>query len=128
MFDLDEVKPDWSVLLAMRNGETARLLALILDGFGYTTLECQDHGCVFERLAQTTPLAALVDVGMEEADEICELVADREATTLILLLPDGQSDPEEVVARYRADRWESQEAGPEKLLYTLRGLAAGEHP
>lgn len=126
MFALDDVHPDWSVLLAMRDAETSRLLAVILDGFGYNALECRDRACVFEQLAETTPLAALVDVGVEEADDICELVADREATALIVLLPDGDDDPAELAGRYRADRWESRDAGPETLLATLRSFAADD--
>jgi DNA-binding response OmpR family regulator len=124
MLQVDEVTSEWSVLLVMTEAETSRLLSVILDGFGYQPLECRDRDTAFEHLSQTMPFAAVVDVSMDQAEEICQLVRERGGVALVILLQDDEQDPQEQVNRFQADVWESAKAGPEKILTTLRELAS----
>ena len=126
MLQVDEVTSDWSVLLAMSDMETVRLLAVILDGFGYTPLECRSHEAVYDHLSRTTPFAAVVDLDLDDAERICQLVSERGGVALVILLADNEENPEEKIERLKAEAWESSDAGPEKILSTLRSLANGE--
>jgi len=128
MLHVDEVTSDWSVLLAMSETENARLLSVILDGFGYAPLECRDNNSVFEHLSKTTPFAAVVDLRLADSDEICNLVVERGGVSLVVLLEDDEKDPEEIIAQYGAEAWESVDASPENILFVLRQLANQSSP
>ena len=122
MLKVDEVTSEWSVLLAMTDAECVRLLSVILDGFGYSPLECQDRGDAFDLLSKTTPFAAVVDARIEEAEEICGMVQEHGGVSLLVLLQDDEN-PEEQKKRFQADDWQYAGADPEKILLSLRKLA-----
>jgi CheY-like chemotaxis protein len=126
MLQVDEVTSDWSVLLAMTDKETVRLLSVILDGFGYTPLECSNRDDVYGHLSSTTPSVAVVDVQMSDSEEICSMIHERGGISLVVLLADGEDNPQDQLTRFQADAWESVIAGPEKLLLILRKLASRE--
>ena len=128
MLQVDEVTSDWSVLLAMNETENARLLSVILDGFGYRPLECRDNNSVFKQLSKTTPFAAVVDLRLADSDEICNLVVERGGVSLVVLLDDDEEDPEGIIEKYGAEAWESVDASPENILFVLRQLANQSSP
>jgi DNA-binding response OmpR family regulator len=128
MLQVDEVTSDWSVLLVLSDLETARMLAVILDGFGYTPLECRDHGSAFEQLSKTTPFAAVVDLQVEDAERICNLVKERGGVSLVVLLGKDESDPEKRAKKLGAKAWGLVESEPEKILTTLRTLVRESRP
>jgi len=122
MFEVDDVQSEWSVLLAMTNAECVKLLSVVLDGFGYAPLECQDKDEVFDRLSKTTPFAAVVDARFADAGEICQMVNEHGGVSLLVLLNEGE-DPEGQKEKLQADEWQSISAGPEKILLGLRKIA-----
>jgi len=123
MLQVDEVTSDWSVLLAMTRAETVRLLGIVLDGFGYRPLECHDNDSVYGHLTDTTPFAAVVDMRLDDADQICRMINERGGISLVILLGAETEDPESRVKEFSAEAWESTEAGPERILKILRNLA-----
>jgi hypothetical protein len=122
MLEVDDVQSEWSVLLAMTDAECVKLLSVVLDGFGYAPLECQDKDEVFDRLSKTTPFAAVVDARFADAGEICQMVHEHGGVSLLVLLNDGE-EPEGQKEKLQADEWQSISAGPEKILLSLRKLA-----
>ena len=124
MLQVDEVNSDWSVLLAMGESETVRLLGIVLDGFGYKPIECCNGDSAFDSLSDNTPFAAVVDMRLAEAERICKMVNERGGVYLIVLIDDeSDQDPQETSRRMQANAWQSVEAEPEKLLGTLRDIA-----
>ena len=122
MLEVDDVQSEWSVLLAMTDAECVKLLSVVLDGFGYAPLECQDKDEVFDRLSKTTPFAAVVDARFADAGEICQMVHEHGGVSLLVLLNEGE-EPEGQKEKLQADEWQSISAGPEKILLSLRKLA-----
>ncbi len=122
MLEVDEVQSEWSVLLAMTDAECVKLLSVVLDGFGYAPLECQNKDDVFERLSHTTPFAAVVDARIDGATEICQMVHEHGGVSLLVLLNEAE-DPEDQREKLRADEWQPASAGPERILLSLRKLA-----
>ncbi len=110
----------------MIDRETARLLSVVLDGFGYAPLECRNRDDVYKHLSSTTPTVAVVDTKMNESEEICSMIREHGGVSLVVLLADDENDPQEQMNHYQADAWESVGAGPEKLLLVLRKLAMQE--
>jgi len=123
MLQVDEVNSDWSVLLAMGESETVRLLGIVLDGFGYTPIECRNGDAAFQSLSANTPFAAVVDMRLEDAERICNMVNERGGVCLIVLVDEDKGNPEEISSRLQAHAWQSIRAEPEKLLSTLREIA-----
>jgi DNA-binding response OmpR family regulator len=124
MLQVDEVSSDWSVLLAMGESETVRLMGIVLDGFGYTPIECRDGDEAFESLSANTPFAAVVDMRLADAERICDMVNERGGVCLIILVDEEEvEDAQKTSSRLRAHAWQSIRAEPEKLLATLRDIA-----
>jgi DNA-binding response OmpR family regulator len=121
MLELDQVSPVFSVILAVANSEAVRLLAVILDGFGYDPVECQTTVELVGYLARTTPFAAIIDARLEQAQAICEQLRERGGVSLLLLV-DG-AEPEEQARAFGADGWAPANASPEEILTHLRIFA-----
>ncbi len=114
--------PEPSVLLACGNSEPIRLLAIVLEGFGYRPLECHDEQTARQELAANSPCAALVDMSLDAAEAICELVVEDAGLPLVVLLGDAEDDPEDHSQRLGALGWEHLDAPAERILGRLRDL------
>lgn len=114
--------PEPSVLLACGNSEPIRLLAIVLEGFGYRPLECQNEQAVRQELASNSPCAALVDLSLDAAEAICALVVEDAGLPLVVLLADHTDDPDAHSLRLGALGWERLDAPAERILERLRDL------
>jgi len=121
MIQIDEDTSDWSVLLALTDKEASLLLSIVLDGFGYKPLECDDRNKALELLSNNSPFVAIVDTGLPKFEDICNMVSERENISLFLLTEDN-SQAEEVKERYKADACETLPVQAEQVLKTLRIL------
>lgn len=123
MLEFVQVVPEWSVLLAVGDPECARLLGIILDGFGYKTLECQLVDDARRHLSQIVPIVAVVDLALRDAKEICGAVKESGGVPLLVLVAAEEEEPEALCQQLQADAWEKLDAEPEKFLSALRRLA-----
>lgn len=114
--------PEPSVLLACGNSEPIRLLAIVLEGFGYRPLECRSEQTARQELASNSPCAALVDLSLDAAEAICALVVDDAGLPLVVLLDDALEDPDAHSQRLGALGWERLDAPAERILGRLREL------
>ncbi len=126
MLHFEEAYPELSVLLALSDKETVRLLGVVLDGFGYQPIECQDSDVFYEKLLITKPFAALVDMQLEQSKDLCKMVTEHGGIQLIVLLPENESDPSMQMENLHANAWASSCASPETLLTNLRKLVNPE--
>jgi DNA-binding NtrC family response regulator len=124
MLQLDELMPDWSLLFAIDKSESQTLLSIVLSGFGYQILECQNTEEAVKHFSDQQPFAAIVDMSLQSAAEICSLIHDRGGMMLVILLDDDYADPQQAVKDHKADAWEYQSAKPERLLTVLKNLVA----
>jgi two-component system response regulator RstA len=124
MLEIDEVAPQWSVLLAVDNRESARLLSILLDGFGYQALVCSKGEDALQSLDDAQPQVAVVDLDFPGAEGLCRDIKERFGIPLLLLLAPDAPDPEEQCRRVGADAWEKHDAEPERYLVALRRLAS----
>jgi len=118
--------PEPSVLLACGDSEPIRLLAIVLEGFGYQPLECRGEQEARDKLAGNSPCAALVDLSLEAAEAICSLVVSDAELPLVVLLDVGEDDPDARSRQLGALGWERLDAAPERILQRLRQLIDGE--
>ncbi len=122
MLQAYEATPEPSVLLASGESEAIRLLAIVLEGFGFVPLECKHEEEALEQLGKNLPCAALVYLGLEAAGPICALVKQREELPLMVLVDADEPDPEERRRIMGARHWEWVDAPVERILEKLRSL------
>lgn len=122
MHQPEEAYIELSVLLAMTEKETVRLLGVVLDGFGYKPIECNDRDAFYEKLLISKPFAAIVDLQLDQSNDLCKMVSDHGGVKLIILLPETETNPELQMQELHADAWTSTHANPETLLTNLRNL------
>ena len=117
--------PEPSVLLAFGRSEPIRLLAIVLEGFGYMPLECHCEQEARDKLRSNSPCAALVDLSLETAESICSLVVTDAELPLVVLLDEQEQDPQARSQELGALGWERLDAPPERILKRLRELTGG---
>lgn len=121
-----EATPEPSVLLACSESEAIRLLAIVLEGFGYIPLECRQADETRDCLEKNLPQAALVDMQLEDAESICALVDEADGLPLLILLDEEESNPEARMAECRAKGWIRIGAPAERILRLLREVINGD--
>jgi len=122
MLTVYEATPEPSVLLACDGCESVRNLAVILEGFGYTLLECKGVGDVSQMLGENFPSLAVVCLNQKDIDRICELINQRDDLAMLVLVENGHEDPESTARDLGALDWEYIDASAEKILLKLRQM------
>lgn len=122
MLNVYEATPEPSVLLACDGCESVRNLAVVLEGFGYTPLECKGADDVSQMLSENFPCLALVCLDQEDIDMICELINQRDDLSMLIMLNNGHEDPESTARDLGALAWEYLDAPVESILLKLRQM------
>jgi DNA-binding response OmpR family regulator len=124
MLELEELAPEWSVLLAIGDAECMRILAILLAGFEYRVFECQTLEEVQKCLNGRGPTLAVVEFGLSESEVICQSIRERSKAPILVLHREEEGDlGEKIGRRLGASSWERIDAEPEKLLIALQRLA-----
>jgi DNA-binding response OmpR family regulator len=121
-----EATPEPSVLLACGESEAIRLLAIVLEGFGYIPLECRQADEARDCLEKNLPQAALVDLGLEDAMSICSLVDEADGLPLLIVLDEEETDPQTRMAQCGAKGWVRMSDPAERILRLLREVINGD--
>jgi DNA-binding response OmpR family regulator len=121
-----EATPEPSVLLAGGDSEPMRLLAIVLEGFGYHPLECRQESEAVDHLEANLPCAALVYLGLKSAGSICELLRSHEQIPLVVLVDGTEEDPESHSQSLGASHWDWVDAPADRILKRLRQLVDHE--
>ena len=98
------------------------MLAIVLEGFGYVPLKCEQQIDAIELVDKNHPGAALVYLGFEAAESICTFIKQHGEPPLMVLLDADAPDPEERALSLGAKCWERVDAPVELILEKLCSL------
>ena len=109
--------------MALAEEEAARLLPILLEGFGYQALVGRNMDSIMDQLGQTSPFLAVVDLRLEDAEAICQMVDQRPEIDLMVLCPEEEADPALRATSVGAAAWLPAKASMEQILSSLRTFA-----
>jgi DNA-binding response OmpR family regulator len=121
MLHSDESNPPPKILLAFRDVESIHLLSIVLEGFGYSVVQCRDVHAAEQAIEDNTMTAVIVHLGLQDAQAICESSNLHDLPLLVLHENSKQDRPTWLDDMGKLEL-ESEDAEPDQILGKLANL------